>query len=89
MTLSNAPAVVPGPPPTLWHSSIIACSALRRITIGNLITRLIEIIVLPVERKDLQVKHGCQIHEMIFDQTLQLADRGAVAGFLVSIRVTG
>jgi hypothetical protein len=56
--------VVPCTPRAPWRPSVIAHSALRRITIG-IITRLrlIQIIV-PIERQDLEIEHWCQIHKM-------------------------
>jgi hypothetical protein len=90
VTVSVPTTVVPRTPPAPWRPSVIACSALRRITIGNLITRLrlIQIIV-PIERQDLEIEHGCQIHKMPLDKPLELLKRRVIINFLVSIRVTG
>ena len=74
----------------MWRPSVIACSALRRITIGNLITRLwlIQIIV-PIERQDLEIEDGCQIDKMELNKLLLLLDRGVVAYFPLGIRIAG
>jgi hypothetical protein len=74
--------------PALWRPSVIACSASRCITIGNLITRLwlIQIIV-PIERQDLEIEHGCQIHKMKLDKPLEFLDRRIVTDFPLGIRI--
>jgi hypothetical protein len=90
VTVSHATTVVPGTPPALWRASAIACSALRRITIGNLIPRLRLIqIIIPIERQDLEIEHGAQVHEMHLDKPLKLLKRRVITYFLVSIRIAG
>ena len=83
----NSAMVVAGTSPALWRPRVIACSALRRIVIGN---PTFGLSIMPaIHRNHLEIEHWCHPFKMILHQLLQFFQRRAVLKILMGIRIAG